>query len=77
MNVKELKVIEHGPKDNLIEWLEELLAHAKTGELQEMACACGWKDGAVGEGWVLSGRQNFRMLGCLEVLKHKICGMLD
>lgn len=70
-----LAVLEKGPNAALVEWLEKLLVDARTGELQGVAAVCEWKDGAVGDGWCVSGNQRYRMLGALSVMHHKMAMM--
>lgn len=76
MKPNKLPIIENGPRDSLIQWLEETLEHAKSGELQGIAAACEWKDGSVTNGWSLSNRQNMRMIGSLDMLKSIIIEMM-
>jgi hypothetical protein len=68
-------VVEKGPNPALIEWPEGLLKDARIGELQGVAAVFEWKDGAVGEGWAVSGNQRYRMLGALTVLEFKLAQM--
>ena len=69
-------VVHRAPNQKLIEWLAGMQERAATGELQGAVCVCEWNDGAVSDGWCLTGVQNYRVLGGLSVVLHKLAAML-
>jgi hypothetical protein len=56
--------------DQTVAQLEELLKHAKTGELKSLIFIDQYKDGKVGHGW--SGKPDKRMIGEIEDVKFNI-----
>lgn len=58
------------PNAELIDFLEQKLAHANSGELRSMICVFGWSDDSWSNGWALDIRNGTRpMLGELAMLQ--------
>lgn len=72
MSKPDLSVIVDKPNPELIERLEELLAEAKTGELQALVYVCSWHGNSIGSGWCGMSRNRMRIMGELFQLLHKL-----
>lgn len=73
-----LKVVKvrAAPEAGLIKMLESLLAMAKEGKLQGLACACVYANdlepgGDVGEGWSAANFTNYAMTHAIARLQTK------
>lgn len=74
MTESTLSVIEDKPNPALIAHLEEMLAEAKTGELQGMVYAATYRANYVGSGWAGVKRNHMRLMGAMYQLLHDLAG---
>lgn len=70
--VNQMKEIKNSPNELLIKHLQDLLKHAKSGELQGLVDVGIWTGRAASSGWVGIETQIFVTLGALESIKHEI-----
>lgn len=64
------------PDPDVIDYLENLLRQAKTGEIQSIATAVSFSGKRSGNGWAGMNKCNMTMLGEVEVLKRDLMDTL-
>lgn len=75
MNELNVSVIEKPPHKATIEHLEELLADAKSGELQGFIYICSYKGNKVNSGWTAIGCNRMKLMGELYQVLHHLAAM--
>ena len=66
-------VVEQTVNDDLVEFLEKLLAEAKSGELQHIVCATGWAGGFASYSWRVGAKNRiYTLLGALYTCAHEL-----
>jgi hypothetical protein len=69
-----LDLIKQPPNTSLINYLENLLINAKSGELQEIVYVCSYRGNFVNHGWTkLTNRM--RLIGELEQVKWHLLSL--
>lgn len=68
-------LVEAPPNKELIEALEEILAQARTGELQGCVMACSFRGNYVGSWWSGINANRIRLIGELEQVKWQMCSL--
>ncbi len=64
-----LKIVESEPRPDTIKYLEDLLARAKTGEIQSFGIVLQKSNGGTANGWTGFGINCMAFIGELEAMK--------
>jgi len=62
VNDKLIDIKDRKPHEDLVALLEQMLVHAKSGELRSVFATCSYDDNKVGTMWCLDGRTDRRRM---------------